>query len=65
MLDFHLMSAVQELQSKLEKDFNEFKKEAIKNHNELVDYVKEHTKALEERVSELEESNTNLEDTKQ
>lgn len=44
MLDFHLMSAVQELQSKLgnlEKDFNEFKKEAIKAHNELVDHIKE------------------------
>lgn len=67
MLDFHLMTAVQDLQTRLEnleKGFNEFKKEIIKNHNELVDYVKDHTEDLEDRVSELEGSNTTSEDTK-
>ena len=71
MLDFHLMTAVKELQEKLEnleKSFNSFKKEIIKNHNELVSYVEEKGHQLDDvelRLVELEGLEYNTDDNRE
>ena len=71
MLDFHLMTAVKELQEKLEnleKSFNSFKNEIIKNHNELVSYVKEKGHQLDDvelRLVELEGLEYNTDDNRE
>ena len=64
MLDFHLMSAVKELQEKLEnleKIFHNFKKEMIKEHNALVKYVTE----KHDQLDDIEHRSVDLKETKQ